>query len=313
MNRIIFKTILLKGESGNSIRDIVKTGTDGLIDTYTVTLTDGSTSTFEVTNGNGIESITKTGTSGLTDTYTITFDNLDTETFSVTNGNGIESIEKTGTSGLTDTYTITFTNGETYSYNVINGDNVEVDDALSTTSENPVQNKVITQYLNSICDLIYPVGSIYMSVNTVNPNTLFGGTWVQIKDTFLLSAGDMYSNGSTGGEATHTLSINEIPIHAHGLNGHKHPIPQLSGTATSQSATSVVGVSGTNFGYGFQQYGSSLSGNGYPYSNEKHTHPVTTNRSETEGSNDSTSSTGESKAHNNMPPYLAVCVWKRTE
>lgn len=70
-----------------------------------------------------------------------------------------------------------------------------------------------------IVGLIYPVGSIYMSVNSTSPSSLFGGTWEQLKDRFLLGAGDTYSNGSTGGEATHTLTINEMPSHKHTLNG----------------------------------------------------------------------------------------------
>ena len=61
----------------------------------------------------------------------------------------------------------------------------------------------------------YPVGSIYISVNNTNPSTLFGGTWVQLKDRFLLGAGDTYSNGATGGEAEHTLTIDEMPSHSH--------------------------------------------------------------------------------------------------
>ena len=74
---------------GRGIVSIVKTATNGLIDTYTITYTDNTTSTFTVTNGStgvGISSITKTSTSGLVDTYTITFTNNDTSTFTVTNG-----------------------------------------------------------------------------------------------------------------------------------------------------------------------------------------------------------------------------------
>jgi hypothetical protein len=52
----------------------------------------------------------------------------------------------------------------------------------------------------------YPVGSIYMSVNNINPTNFFGGTWEQIKDRFLLSAGDTYSAGTTGGSPTNTHS-----------------------------------------------------------------------------------------------------------
>ena len=57
----------------------------------------------------------------------------------------------------------------------------------------------------------FPIGSIYMSLSNTNPSTYFGGTWVQIKDRFLLGAGDSYSAGSTGGEATHTLTTQELP------------------------------------------------------------------------------------------------------
>lgn len=71
---------------GKSIQTIEKTGTAGLVDTYTITYSDGSTSTFDVTNGNGIASVEKTGTSGLVDTYTITFQDGSTSTFDVTNG-----------------------------------------------------------------------------------------------------------------------------------------------------------------------------------------------------------------------------------
>lgn len=82
----ICKVFMLKGQEGQSIKGIKKTSTSGLADTYTITLTDGTTSTFSVTNGKGIESISKTGTSGLADTYTIRFNDGTTSTFTVTNG-----------------------------------------------------------------------------------------------------------------------------------------------------------------------------------------------------------------------------------
>ena len=82
----IVKILMLKGQEGQSIKGIKKTGTDGLVDTYTITLTDGTTSTFTVTNGKGISSLEKTETSGLVDTYTIEFNDGTTSTFTVTNG-----------------------------------------------------------------------------------------------------------------------------------------------------------------------------------------------------------------------------------
>lgn len=54
-----------------------------------------------------------------------------------------------------------------------------------------------------------------MSVNSTNPGTLFGGTWAQITGRFLLAAGGGYSAGATGGEATHKLTVAEMPNHNH--------------------------------------------------------------------------------------------------
>ena len=82
----IVKTLMLKGQEGQSIKGITKTGTDGLVDTYTITFNDGTNSTFTVTNGKGISNISKTGTEGLVDTYTIEFNDGTTSTFTVTNG-----------------------------------------------------------------------------------------------------------------------------------------------------------------------------------------------------------------------------------
>ena len=70
----------------------------------------------------------------------------------------------------------------------------------------------------TVFDMVYPVGSVYVSVNSTSPATLFGGTWVQIKDKFLLSAGDTYKAGATGGEATHVLTVDEMPRHNHSID-----------------------------------------------------------------------------------------------
>ena len=81
-------------------------------------------------------------------------------------------------------------------------------DASNLSSEN------VTSWANKF----FHVGSIYISVNSTSPASFLGGTWERIKDTFLLSAGDTYTNGDTGGEATHTLTIDEMPAHSHLLN-----------------------------------------------------------------------------------------------
>lgn len=121
---------------------------------------------------------------------------------------------------------------------------------------------------SDLLDLVYPVGSIYLSVGSTAPSTLFGGTWTQIKDTFLLGSGDDYDLGDTGGEATHTLTIAEMPSHDHVLRA---------------SYYSSGGVAET------VSYGSQTTG-GADYACE---------------------SRGGGQAHNNMPPYLVVSIWKR--
>ena len=70
-------------------------------------------------------------------------------------------------------------------------------------------------YMQSVFDKIYPVGSIYMSVNSTSPATLFGGTWEQMKDRFLVGAGNDYGVNSLGGSAWHQLTVSELPKHSH--------------------------------------------------------------------------------------------------
>lgn len=126
--------------------------------------------------------------------------------------------------------------------------------------------------VSAMLDKAYPVGSIYMSVNSTNPQNLFGGTWVQIKDRFLLAAGTTYKAGATGGEATHTLTADEIPNHQHVLW-----YPNEGG---EQSAAI-----------------------GYPEAGSKNTWYAEASK---------TGGAGGGAAHNNMPPYLSVYMWKRT-
>ena len=132
--------------------------------------------------------------------------------------------------------------------------------------ENELNAKVNT---SDLIDLIYPVGSIYMSANNVSPANLFGGTWQQIKDKFLLSAGDTYNAGDEGGEATHILTIDEMPSHNHSWGW-------AYAAAPGNSTWSSAGVNKTS------------------------------------SASDVIGNTGGGKPHNNMPPYLAVFMWKRT-
>ena len=96
MAKLNTKIVMLEGEQGKdgtNIKSVEKSASDGLTDTYTITLTDGSKSTFNVTNGKGIKNIEKASTIGLVDTYTITYNDETTSTFTVTNGKGADSIQ----------------------------------------------------------------------------------------------------------------------------------------------------------------------------------------------------------------------------
>ena len=131
----------------------------------------------------------------------------------------------------------------------------------------------------------YPVGSIYMSVNSTSPAVLFGGTWVQIEDTFLLAAGTTYTAGDTGGEATHTLTDSELPIES----------GSFSARGWSNSGSFLFGESGIV---------SRTAGTG-TYNNVTDGGSAVTPWEET-------ISFGGGNAHNNMPPYLVVYAWYRT-
>ena len=160
----------------------------------------------------------------------------------------------------------------------INADmlNNKLENELSVANSQKLNNLTLT----NLIDKIYPVGSIYMSVNNVTPATLFGGTWEQIKDKFLLSAGDIYSAGSTGGEATHTLTGDEMPTHNHNTR------VNWSDKETKTNTVSVNGVAA---------FISSASG-----------------QLGVDRFDGGTYNVGGSQPHNNMPPYLTVFVWKRT-
>lgn len=110
-----------------------------------------------------------------------------------------------------------------------------------------------------------------MSVNATNPSQLFGGIWEQIKDRFLLACGDTYQNGAIGGEAAHTLTIEETPEHIHEL-GYDVGVLLQSGNTRGNAGT------GSTYGQGWY-----------------------------------TKPSGGNQPHNNMPPYLAIYMWKRIE
>lgn len=126
-----------------------------------------------------------------------------------------------------------------------------------------------------ILNQIHPIGSIYLSTSEISPASIFGGSWEQIEDVFLLGAGAQFAANEIGGEATHTLTIDEIPSHyhtSHGIN------IATTGNQVNLALRSTI-------------------------LENKHTGDVEMR----------VASTGGGLAHNNMPPYLTVYMWKRIE
>ncbi len=177
--------------------------------------------------------------------------------------------------------------GESITLPQIDDNNVSTDDTWSSSK---------------IRDFIYPIGSIYMSVNSISPATIFGGTWEQIEDRFLLAAGTTYSAGDTGGSATNSHTHTMAHTHSLGSDGFAKMTIYTDGsriayrekancpawtttfrTASTGSAAASYSASST--------WGAELGGI-------------------TGGSN--SSSTGEASNTDNMPPYLVVYMWKRT-
>ena len=146
------------------------------------------------------------------------------------------------------------------------------------------EGKIPNDRLTNILDLVYPVGSIYINYSSSSsPASTLGGSWVRIYNQFLIGAGDDYTIGSTGGEVVHMLSVNELPSHTHQI--------------TRNDTGAVAGFpiidlqSGEKWGVGPNKTYTGDAGVGpYGYLNY----------------------TGDNTPHNNMPPYRAVWMWRRT-
>jgi len=144
----------------------------------------------------------------------------------------------------------------------------------------------------------YPVGSIYMSVNSTSPADLFGGTWEAMPAGRVLLAqgtsewGVEYQAGSTGGEHEHQLSVGELPAHNHNVTvstsgNHAHTftfVKEYDAGGTEPGSASWRSNQGTKT---TEQAGT-------------HTHTVTI------------SNTGSNYPHNNLQPYISVYCWRRT-
>ena len=188
----------------------------------------------------------------------------------------------------------------------------------------------------SVIDAVYPVGSLYWSSKDTDPSTLFGGTWVQIKDKFVLACGDTYTSSvATGGASTVTLTVDNMPSHTHSFT----PSGKISSTSggTDNKTGGMSGNSTGLFSIGLSGSDSNnnwcvtkVSGNvsrtktgntfgtadNYPAGGTQydtvnidvsHTHTAYfTGTAGTTGSN------GSGTSFSILPPYVVKYCWERT-
>lgn len=126
----------------------------------------------------------------------------------------------------------------------------------------------------NLLDIIYPVGSIYMSTYATSPASIVGGQWEQVQGRFLLGSSNGYPVLSTGGEEEHKLTIDEMPSHSHPY------------TPEQRYTNAYIGGAAYRIAWAGKR------------DDDPHTDQTTGLR-------------GGSESHNNMPPYLVVNIWRR--
>lgn len=192
----------------------------------------------------------------------------------------------------------------------------------------------VLSVINGVVNLVYPVGSIYCSTAPTNPSVLFGiGTWEYIEQgRVLLSQGANYKAGSTGGETSHILTVDEMPIHSHtastssagnhthtasttssGSHYHRTGVRMSSKAPTDVAAYCAQGNEAVTTGpRGYNAENANGDREGITNNNGSHTHSISITSDGDHTHTVSIGSTGSGNAHNNMQPYLSVYMWKRT-
>ena len=166
---------------------------------------------------------------------------------------------------------------------------VEVNKSINSefSTKDSKGNNISETYVKKqdLLDLVYPVGTIVYNYNSggSSPASVLGGSWTRIYNKFLIGAGSSYTIGSEGGEEFHQLTTSEMPSHT-------HPV-QRNDTWESAGFTIIDLKSGSKWGVGPNKTYTGDAGVG-PYG--------------------SLGNTGGNTPHNNMPPYRAVWMWRRT-
>ena len=250
-----------------------------------------------------------------------TTDNNTTYTFATGSSNGTIAVTPSG--GSAQSVTVKGLAAAAYK-------GVDTTLASGSTSTNLPTSKAVADLVKSeignassgvspsdLLDLIYPVGSIYMSVVDVSPSTFLGGTWERLKDRFLLGAGDTYTAGATGGSATKTIAKANLPNYNLYSASHTHTFTgsssSFSGSGNLKRGDYTVVAADANGGPTWRYI---LKG-GTGLSTYSDFYSISVSGSVTaKGTNSGTtitvSSGGSGTALDVMNPYLTVYMWKRT-
>ena len=212
-------------------------------------------------------------------------------------------------------------------------DGVEANDAVTVGQLNKKLSSALDQ-LNRLAGQLYPVGSIYMNVNNVEPSAIFGGSWERMPSgRMLVNSGDGFNLGQIGGEKEHRLTEDELAAHSHNLQTnlsftvpnageHYHAI----GTIVDNNGAFITSDSNRSYKNGFKlpegKYwtgwnGSNHGNDRYPKTDNEGYNLFTSINKQSDTSsvnkdiNVNTNNIGKNQPHNNMPPYIVVNMWKR--
>ena len=311
-----YNTVVLGNENSKTISvkgsDLQITYVDGPeVNVSNVIPGDTFTKTFSITNTGNVLAVYKVSWQSLENNF---FNKTDF-VYSITSTNGGGTLSQTQipnsnnhilimnniaiASGVTQSYTITIQYlSRIYNQSSDKGASftgtIEILDIEDTTTApeisngNTDNNSLYGKTMLGLMEKLYPVGSIYTSTSSTNPHDIMGGTWVRINDTFILAAGDTYA----ADDGTHTTatagSADAVVIsHSHTVNTyHRHSIGDdfSSGSGSSSNYETTSGRT------------------------------LTTRYTDYQGSTAApTTVVGESGIGKNMPPYLAIYMWKRTK
>lgn len=196
-------------------------------------------------------------------------------------------------------------------------DGIEANDAVTVGQLNKKLSSALDQ-LNRLAGQLYPVGSIYMNVNNVEPSSIFGGSWERMPSgRMLVNSGDDFNLGQIGGEKEHRLTEDELASHSHdvnNINGNTTSTAKLVGKFSSSirpngDITDVPYRDGFGIVSKESEYrihakdgGDSSPGRNYVI-DASHNHTINLNINMLPS--------GKNQPHNNMPPYIVVNMWKR--